>query len=39
MWKNFVTAEKATRDNIIWRMRFAWWTTKARIRTHIQNIQ
>jgi hypothetical protein len=29
MWKNMVEMEQATDDNIIWRMCFACWITKA----------
>jgi hypothetical protein len=29
MWKKYGKARQATNDNIIWRMRFACWITKA----------
>jgi hypothetical protein len=36
--ERYSRARQATDDNKIWRMRFAFWLTKARIQTHTQNV-
>jgi hypothetical protein len=41
LWDNVENcgrARQATDDNIMWRMRIAWWITKPRIQTHTHNM-